>query len=106
MPLPIILLSSALGLAGVATAVSASGPRIIPPPGCKVVKQHTCNTTQYWNISAAVASLSGKAPACIFVYPGNYTEQVTVSYGGPLTIYGYTTESVTETGKGESRCRS
>lgn len=101
MHLPIFILS-ALALAREAAAVLASGPRISPPAGCKIVKQHTCNSTQYSNISAAVASLTGKSHACIFVYPGNYTEQVTVSYGYGLAIYGYTTESVTSSGNGES----
>ncbi|KAG6821475.1 hypothetical protein H0H93_010199 [Arthromyces matolae] len=42
-------------------------------------------------VGAAVASLSGSNSAVIFIYPGTYVEQVTVTYGGPLTIYGYST---------------
>ena len=54
----------------------------------------TTTSGEYSTISAAVASLSGTSSACIFVYQGTYSESFTVSYGGPLTIYGYTTRSV------------
>lgn len=36
-------------------------------------------------VSEAVASLGGTAAATIFIYPGTYVEQVTVTYSG---IYG------------------
>lgn len=45
-------------------------------------------------IGAALKSLSGTSNRTIFIYPGTYNEQVNVTYGGPLTIYGSTTEYV------------
>lgn len=47
---------------------------------------------EFPTLGAAVSSLSGGGSACIFVYGGTYKENFTISYGGPLTIYGYTTE--------------
>lgn len=83
--------------------------RTSPPSGCKVVQQgarslivflkvaayHSPDTTTsgyYSTISAAVASLSGTSAACIFIYSGSYSENFTISYEGPLTLYGYTTK--------------
>ena len=43
-------------------------------------------------IQAALDSLNGLEAQTIFIYPGNYSEQVTISYEGNLTIYGYTTK--------------
>ncbi len=62
--------------------------RTSPPNGCLTVGK----SGKYSTFGAAVAALNGNAAACIFVYPGTYPEQVTVKYGGPLTIYGYTTD--------------
>jgi pectinesterase len=38
---------------------------------------------------------STTAAKCVFIYSGTYTEQVTINYKGPLTIYGYTTNTGT-----------
>ncbi|KAH8736581.1 carbohydrate esterase family 8 protein [Ilyonectria robusta] len=65
--------------------------RTSPPSGCKVVQQDTTTSGYYSTISAAVASLSGTSAACIFIYSGSYSENFTISYEGPLTLYGYTT---------------
>ncbi|KAG6909343.1 hypothetical protein DXG01_000943 [Tephrocybe rancida] len=62
-----------------------------PPSGAKIVRQSGTQSGEYSTVSAAVASLSGTGSAVIFIYPGTYVEQVTVTYGGPLTIYGYST---------------
>lgn len=44
---------------------------------------------EHSTVSAAVAALgSGTTNRTIFIYPGTYTEQVYIAYGGPLTIYG------------------
>ncbi|KAL7629494.1 hypothetical protein AAE478_001015 [Parahypoxylon ruwenzoriense] len=67
--------------------------RTSPPSGCISVQTGKSGNGYYSTLSDAVASLSGTASACIFVYSGTYTEQVTITYGGPLTIYGYTTEN-------------
>ena len=63
------------------------------PGGCLEVEGTNPTSTQYKTVASAVAALgSGTSTQCIFIWPGTYTEQVTVQYGGPLTIYGYTTE--------------
>ena len=72
-----------------------------PPSGAKIVRQTNTQAGEYRSrivhysfiyiflinsgpstVSAAVASLSGTAAAAIFIYPGTYTEQVTVTYSG------------------------
>lgn len=58
------------------------------------VTADTSTSGSYSSLGSAIDSLSGTAEVCIFVYPGTYTvtEQVLIAYGGPLTLYGYTTE--------------
>ncbi|KAG6890075.1 hypothetical protein C0995_012024 [Termitomyces sp. Mi166 len=77
------------------SAIPATLALTTPPSGAKVVRQTGTQAGEYSyessTVSAAVASLSGTASATIFIYPGTYVEQVTVTYGGPLTIYGYST---------------
>ncbi|KAH8902734.1 putative pectin methylesterase [Coniochaeta sp. PMI_546] len=83
-----------LTLATVALAVPSEKRvtgRTSPPSGCKVVRQGS-TTGEYKTISSAISSLSGTAAACIFIYQGSYAENFTISYGGALTIYGYTTD--------------
>lgn len=41
----------------------------------------------------ALGTLS-TAAACIFIYTGTYTEQITINYKGALTLYGYTAKYV------------
>ncbi|KAF9891455.1 hypothetical protein FE257_003921 [Aspergillus nanangensis] len=72
----------------------ASGSRTSPPADCLVVRQSGTQTSEFNTVSSAVAALdSGTAEQCIFIYGGNYTEQVSIkSISSPLTIYGYTTD--------------
>lgn len=64
-------------------------PRTSPPAGAITVGQ----SGTFKTISAAVASLGkGQAAKTIFIYSGTYNEQVFINYGGPLTIYGQTSE--------------
>lgn len=63
------------------------------PSGCLVVQSIGTASGQYASFGAAVTALgSGTTSKCIFIYPGTYKEQVRVTYGGNLTIYGYTSE--------------
>lgn len=65
--------------------------RTTPPSGCLSVG----NGGQYGTITEAITALgSGTLEACIFIYPGTYTEDdgVSVKYKGPLTLYGSTPE--------------
>lgn len=75
---------------------AASGPRTSPPQGCLVVRGSGTQASEYSTVSAAVAALKSQiATQCIFIYGGNYTEQVSIKYlSGPLVIYGYTEEYV------------
>ena len=86
----------ALALAGAVTAVP-SGSRTKPPcnKSCLIVRQDSPSASEYGNISAAVTALGAGAAgktACMFIYPGTYTERVYIKYAGNLTVYGYTTE--------------
>lgn len=77
-------------------STSASGSsRTSAPSGCLSVKTDATGTGEYATLSSALASLDSdsSASACIFMYSGTYEEQVSIDYGGPLTLYGYTTDS-------------
>ncbi|KAJ7593819.1 pectin methyl esterase [Mycena floridula] len=65
--------------------------RTSPPAGAKIVRPSP-GSGEFGTISAAVASLTGTASASIFIYPGTYTEQVSITRKN-LTIYGYTTNT-------------
>ncbi|KAI1120378.1 pectin lyase fold/virulence factor [Nemania abortiva] len=69
--------------------------RTSAPSGCLSVKPGTTTSGWYQTLTAALNSLPGTASACIFLYSGTYNEQVVIQYGGPLTIYGYTTNTGT-----------
>ncbi|KAF8074914.1 pectin methyl esterase [Lyophyllum atratum] len=72
-------------------AIPAALALTAPPAGSKIVRQAGTQSGEYSTVSAAVASLSGTSSAVIFIYPGTYKEQVLIEHGGPLTIYGYST---------------
>jgi len=68
--------------------------RTTAPTGALIVRQIGAQPGEYANISAAVTALGNtKTAKTIFIYPGTYSEQVTLEYNGPLTIYGYTSNS-------------
>ncbi|KAJ7851607.1 pectin methyl esterase [Mycena olivaceomarginata] len=66
--------------------------RTAPPAGAIVVRQTGATAGQFTTISAAMASLSGTAPATVFIYPGTYKEQVIITHPS-LTIMGSTTDT-------------
>ncbi|KAJ1568056.1 hypothetical protein HK405_003791, partial [Cladochytrium tenue] len=75
-------------VAGCAPAYAATA-RTSAPSGCLSV----CSNCTYTTLTSAVAALgSGTSAACIFLDAGTYTEQVTIKYGGALTLYGYTSD--------------
>ncbi|KAI1734898.1 pectin lyase fold/virulence factor [Xylaria scruposa] len=91
------LLVTALGAStclGAPALVKRAG-RTSAPSGCLSVKPGTTTSGWYQTLTAALNSLSGTSSACIFLYSGTYNEQVVIQYGGPLTIYGYTTNTGT-----------
>ncbi|TPX08699.1 uncharacterized protein E0L32_009888 [Thyridium curvatum] len=81
------------GVVGAVPPLEKRAGRTSPPSGCKVVRQGSNSNGEFPTLGAAVSSLSGGGSACIFVYGGTYKENFTISYGGPLTIYGYTTDT-------------
>ncbi|KAF9046177.1 pectin lyase fold/virulence factor [Panaeolus papilionaceus] len=84
-----LLISAALwGLALAATRTS-------PPSGSIVVRARTNTAREYRTVASAVASLPNDSSSrSIFIYPGTYNEQVYITRSGPLTIYGYTTDTM------------
>lgn len=70
-----------------------STSRTSAPTGCVSVKSDASGTDEYSSLTSALASLSGSDSACIFMYSGTYSEQVAIDYDGPLTLYGYTTDT-------------
>ncbi|ATZ46536.1 hypothetical protein BCIN_01g11150 [Botrytis cinerea B05.10] len=70
--------------------------RTSPPSGCLTVRGSGTLSGEYSTVGAALTALgSSTAVACIFIYSGTYNEQVTISYAGNLTVYGYTTNTGT-----------
>ncbi|TGO13429.1 hypothetical protein BTUL_0070g00340 [Botrytis tulipae] len=70
--------------------------RTSPPSGCLTVRGSGTLSGEYSTVGAALTALgSSTAVACIFIYSGTYNEQLTISYGGNLTVYGYTTNTGT-----------
>lgn len=87
------ILSITLGLSLSAlahpTQKRATG-RTSAPSGCSTVG----SSGDYSTIGAAIEALgSSTEDACIFVESGTYEEQLTVEYGGALTLYGYTEDT-------------
>ncbi|KAF7326038.1 hypothetical protein MKEN_00454700 [Mycena kentingensis (nom. inval.)] len=67
--------------------------RTSPPAGAKVVRPSGAAAGEFTSINAALQSLTGTAPASIFIFPGTYNEQVVITRAS-VTIYGSTTECV------------
>ncbi|CZR61715.1 probable pectinesterase precursor [Phialocephala subalpina] len=68
--------------------------RTSSPSGCLVVRGSGTGLSEYSTLQAAVTALGSTTTSkCIFVYSGTYNEQVRIGYGGPLTLYGYTTDA-------------
>ncbi|KAJ7506803.1 pectin lyase fold/virulence factor [Mycena galericulata] len=79
------------------SAISSSlGRRSIKPPaGAVVVKPNTHVAGEFSDLGEAVNSLpADNTSQVVFVYPGVYVGQVNISRSGPVTIMGYTTDSL------------
>jgi len=67
--------------------VAYAASRTSPPAGAKVVRAGTTNSGEFSTVSAAVNSLPNDSTSqSIFIYPGTYTEQVSITRSGPLTV--------------------
>ncbi|KAI0063258.1 carbohydrate esterase family 8 protein [Artomyces pyxidatus] len=68
--------------------------RTTPPSGALVVRANTTSPNEFPTLIAAVAALpADSSPQSIFIYPGTYPGQVLIDRAGPVTIYGYTTDT-------------
>ncbi|KAJ7506802.1 pectin lyase fold/virulence factor [Mycena galericulata] len=93
MRTPILSLLLVWGL-----AISSSSGRqssTAPPAGAVVVKANTHVAGEFSDLGEAVNSLPADSTSqVVFVYPGVYVGQVNISRSGPVTIMGYTTDSL------------
>ncbi|KAF7364706.1 Pectinesterase [Mycena venus] len=86
---------SVLLVLGLAISPSFERQCTEPPPGAVVVKPGTQVVGQFSDLGEAVNSLPADNTAqVVFVYPGTYVGQVNVSRPGPVTIMGYTKNSM------------
>ncbi|KAJ7242010.1 pectin lyase fold/virulence factor [Mycena rebaudengoi] len=66
-----------------------------PPHNAVIVKVNTTAPGEFSNVGAAVNSLpADNTSQVVFIYPGVYEGQVNVSRAGPVTIMGYTRDSL------------
>ncbi|KAJ6609088.1 pectinesterase [Mycena sp. CBHHK59/15] len=90
-----LLLSFTLSFFHYAKAAS----RTSPPSGALVVRKGSTASGEFASITAALNSLPNDSSSrSVFIYPGTYAEQIDITRSGPLTIYGYTTDTTTYTG--------
>ncbi|KAJ7032063.1 pectinesterase [Mycena alexandri] len=86
-----------LSLSVVQSALSAV--RTTPPSGAIIVRKGTTTSGEFATLTAALNSLpNDSSNRSIFIFPGTYAEQIDITRTGPLTIYGYTTDTTTYTG--------
>ncbi|KAF7320081.1 Pectinesterase [Mycena kentingensis (nom. inval.)] len=80
-------------------AFALAASRTTPPAGSIVVRAGTTTSGEFSTLVAAVASLPNDSSSrSIFIFPGTYTGQVSISRAGPLAIYGFTQDTSTYTG--------
>ncbi|KAJ3208136.1 hypothetical protein HDU83_004927 [Entophlyctis luteolus] len=80
--------------AAILVAASLVSALTSPPSGAVTVSK-TGVSGSYSTIQSAVNALSSSGDAVIFIYPGNYSEQVYITRSGKLTIYGYASNTGT-----------
>ncbi|KAF9464003.1 pectin lyase fold/virulence factor [Collybia nuda] len=77
-----------------ATPLEKRAVRTSPPSGSVVVRGSGTQSGEFSTLQAAVNSLPNDSSArTIFIYPGTYSEQVSITRSGKLTIYGSTTDT-------------
>lgn len=73
----------------------------VPPAGAVIVSSGGSVNGSFSNITLALASMPTDGSCQIlFIYPGTYSEQVTVSRSGKTIVMGYTTANVGQTYSG------
>ncbi|KAI5124666.1 hypothetical protein M0805_004274 [Coniferiporia weirii] len=69
--------------------------RTAPPAGAIVVRADAATSGEFTSIASAISSLPDDSSSqSIFIYPGTYTEQVLIDRSGPVTISGYTADTM------------
>ncbi|KAF8054257.1 pectin lyase fold/virulence factor [Lyophyllum atratum] len=77
-----------------ANAIEKRASRTSPPSGAVVVRKTGTLSGEFSTVQAAVNSLPNDSSArMIFIYPGTYTEQVSISRAGKTTVLGSTTDT-------------
>ncbi|KAJ7601239.1 carbohydrate esterase family 8 protein [Mycena floridula] len=91
-----LVASLAATVASLAATFAKPAPenrRTTPPPGSLVVRAGTKATNEFSTIIDAVNALpNDSSTQSIFVFPGLYLGQVSITRPGPLAIYGYTND--------------
>ncbi|KAF5339650.1 hypothetical protein D9758_015604 [Tetrapyrgos nigripes] len=65
-----------------------------PPSGAVVVRQSGTKSGEFSTLQAAIDSLDDSSSKTIFIYPGTYNEQISITRSGPLTVMGSTTDTL------------
>ncbi|KAF8879096.1 pectin lyase fold/virulence factor [Gymnopilus junonius] len=74
---------------------AAAQSRTVPPAGALSIRAGASSSSGVFaSINAALSKLpNDNTPQTLFIFPGVYNEQVDITRPGPLTIYGYTTDT-------------
>lgn len=73
------------------TSVSSSSTCATPTPSATLVVSQNATACQYNNISAAIAALPNDSkPYTIYIEPGVYNEQISITRNGKVTLMGAT----------------
>ncbi|KAJ7247342.1 carbohydrate esterase family 8 protein [Mycena rebaudengoi] len=84
-------------LSALATPLEKRASRTTPPAGAVVVKNPAASG-QFSTVQAAINSLPNDSSSrTIFIFPGTYSEQVSITRAGPTTILGSTTDTTSYT---------
>ncbi|THZ35243.1 pectin lyase-like protein [Aureobasidium pullulans] len=88
--------SSSVPSSGVVSAsstlsVSSSSTCATPTPSATLIVSQNATACQYGNISAAIAALPNDSkPYTIYIMPGTYNEQISITRNGKVTLIGET----------------
>ncbi|KAK6985026.1 pectinesterase [Favolaschia claudopus] len=93
----LVLLGISTALLSTAFPVEKRASRTSPPSGAVIVKNPAASG-QFSTIQAAINSLPNDSSSrTIFIFPGTYSEQVSITRTGPTTILGSTTDTTSYT---------
>ncbi|KIJ45280.1 carbohydrate esterase family 8 protein [Sphaerobolus stellatus SS14] len=94
LSLVLVLLSVRSVYTSPSPSLEKRASRTSAPSGAIVVRPSNPGSGEFTSVQAAVNSLPNDSSSrSIFIFSGTYNEQVTITRSGPLTIYGYTTDT-------------